>query len=44
MHIKFGRGTILAIDGDEINKMATIRFQEGEKKLLLKFAKLSLIK
>jgi DNA helicase-2/ATP-dependent DNA helicase PcrA len=44
MHIKFGRGKILAIDGDEINKMATIRFQEGEKKLLMKFAKLSLIK
>lgn len=44
MHGKFGRGTILQVEGNDMNRMATIRFQEGEKKLLLKFAKLTLIK
>lgn len=44
MHGKFGRGTIIQVEGNDMNRMATIRFQEGEKKLLLKFARLTLIK
>lgn len=44
MHARFGKGTIVAIDGNDTNKTATIRFEgEGEKKLLLKFAKLKIV-
>jgi len=44
MHGKFGRGIILRVEGNDMNRTATIRFEEGEKKLLLKFARLTLIK
>jgi DNA helicase-2/ATP-dependent DNA helicase PcrA len=44
MHARFGKGTIVSIDGsNDMNKMATIKFDEGEKKLLLKFAKLKIV-
>ena len=43
-HIKFGKGKILSIEGINGNKTATIFFQNiGQKKLLLKFAKLKVI-
>lgn len=44
MHGKFGRGTIIEVEGNDMNRMAIIRFQEGEKKLLLKFARLTIVK
>ena len=44
-HQKFGFGKILAMEGANDGKMATIFFQNaGQKKLLLKFAKLSIVK
>lgn len=44
VHSRFGKGIIQSIDGNEQNKMATIHFEsEGEKKLLLKFAKLKIL-
>ncbi|MGB5990456.1 MAG: UvrD-helicase domain-containing protein [Marinifilaceae bacterium] len=44
-HQRFGRGTILNIEGANMNKKASIKFENfGEKQLLLKFAKLKIIK
>lgn len=44
-HGRFGKGKIVSIDGNGDNKMATIQFEsEGEKKLLLKFAKLNIVR
>jgi len=43
-HHQFGEGTIVAIEGVEPNQKATVHFDsEGEKKLLLKFARLQII-
>lgn len=43
-HIKFGKGKILQIEGYAGNKKAIVFFQSvGQKKLLLKFAKLKII-
>lgn len=43
-HQKFGFGKILALEGNNESKMATIDFiKAGQKKLLLKFAKLSIV-
>ncbi|MCZ2443928.1 MAG: UvrD-helicase domain-containing protein [Flavobacteriales bacterium] len=39
-HERFGEGTILTLDGILPNQTATIRFDDGEKRLLLKYAKL----
>ncbi len=45
MHARFGKGKIVSIDGNGDSKMATIKFEkDGEKKLLLKFAKLQVVK
>jgi DNA helicase-2/ATP-dependent DNA helicase PcrA len=45
VHARFGKGKIVSIDGNGDNKMATIRFEkDGEKKLLLKFAKLQVVR
>ncbi|MBN1387781.1 MAG: UvrD-helicase domain-containing protein [Bacteroidales bacterium] len=42
-HERFGRGTILSIDGEAPNTTALVVFDDsGEKKLLLRFAKLRL--
>jgi DNA helicase II / ATP-dependent DNA helicase PcrA len=43
LHNRFGRGKVLGIDGGT-NKVATINFEGiGEKKIMLKFAKLGLV-
>ena len=45
LHERFGTGTITNITGESMDQKATIVFDNaGEKKLLLKFAKLQLIK
>jgi DNA helicase-2/ATP-dependent DNA helicase PcrA len=44
-HQRFGRGKVLAVDGMGVNKKATVFFANvGQKQLLLKFAKLTLLK
>jgi DNA helicase-2/ATP-dependent DNA helicase PcrA len=43
-HEKFGTGKVTAMDGTGVNKVATIFFPTfGEKKIMLKFAKLKII-
>ncbi|XOD69394.1 MAG: ATP-dependent helicase [Flavobacteriales bacterium AspAUS03] len=43
-HVRFGRGEVIDIQGRDQDKIALIRFQQvGEKKLLLRFAKLNII-
>jgi len=43
-HSRFGRGQVMNIEGQGSNKKATIKFEgTGEKKLLLKFAKLKIL-
>jgi DNA helicase-2/ATP-dependent DNA helicase PcrA len=40
-HERFGRGTIISIEGQPPNTTATVEFDNnGSKKLLLRFAKL----
>ena len=44
-HSKFGSGKIIEISGENINKKATIFFEGvGQKQLLLRFAKLEIVK
>ncbi len=46
MHMKFGEGTILSIDGNSSNKIARINFDEienEEKRIVLRFAKLQIL-
>ena len=44
-HQKFGFGKIISLEGNNDAKMATINFDKaGQKKILLKFAKLSIVK
>ena len=46
LHIKFGKGTILNIEGSSTNKVARIKFDEiedEEKRIVLRFAKLQII-
>lgn len=44
LHDRFGRGEVISIEGDPDNAKAVIKFEnEGEKKLLLKFAKLKVL-
>jgi len=44
-HSRFGKGKVLNMDGEFPNKKATVFFQSaGQKQLLLKFAKLRIIK
>lgn len=43
-HSKFGKGKVLELEGDAPNTMATIYFPSaGQKKLILKFAKLTIL-
>jgi DNA helicase-2/ATP-dependent DNA helicase PcrA len=43
-HNRFGQGKIIGIDGPAGQKTATVLFNEsGEKRLLLKFAKLEIV-
>lgn len=45
MHEKFGEGKVVNIEGSGINKIASIMFgQFGVKKIMLKFAKLKILK
>jgi len=44
-HLRFGKGEVKSMEGNEPNKKATILFDKvGEKQLLLKFAKLRILK
>lgn len=44
VHERFGKGTIISIEGEPPNRTATVEFkEEGRKKLLLRFAKLKKI-
>ncbi len=44
-HLRFGKGKVTGIEGQEPNRKASIKFdQVGEKQLLLKFAKLRILK
>lgn len=46
LHLKFGKGTVLSIDGGAANRVATIRFEhldQPEKRIMLKFAKLQIV-
>ncbi len=42
-HERFGVGVVTEFEGDGANLKASIKFQSGEKKLLLRFAKLKLL-
>jgi len=43
-HQRFGKGEVINIEGEGSNKKATIKFEtSGNKKLLLKFAKLTIL-
>ena len=43
-HAKFGKGKVIAVEGDDSNKKATVFFAGiGQKQLLLKFAKLKIL-
>ncbi len=46
LHLKFGKGKVLAIDGNAPNRVATIFFEQisnPERKIMLKFAKLQIL-
>ncbi len=44
IHQRFGKGTVLELEGSSPNKKATVDFEEvGSKSLLLKFAKLQIL-
>ncbi|OJV23744.1 MAG: ATP-dependent DNA helicase [Bacteroidetes bacterium 37-13] len=45
IHEKFGEGKVIAMDGQAANRVATIFFEGfGQKKIMLKFAKLKILK
>ena len=45
LHQKFGQGEVLKVEGIGPNKKATVLFDEcGSKQLMLKFAKLNILK
>ena len=46
LHLKFGEGKVISIEGGQANRIATIYFQgidNPEKKIMLKFAKLQVL-
>ena len=47
IHLKFGQGKVLGVDGGKDNRIATIHFadlvEEPQKKIMLKFAKLQIV-
>lgn len=46
LHLKFGEGRVVKIDGGATNRMATIMFEkidQPEKRIMLKFAKLQIL-
>lgn len=45
LHAKFGQGTVTKVEGSGPNKKATVMFDDcGQKQLMLKFAKLNILK
>lgn len=47
LHLKFGKGTILSVEGAKENKVAAIRFEGDdveERRIVLKFARLQVLK
>lgn len=41
LHSKFGKGIVLAVEGEGINRIATIQFEDyGTKKIMLRYAKI----
>ena len=45
LHDRFGKGKVIELNGDYPNTKATVFFASaGQKQLLLKFAKLQLVK
>lgn len=46
LHLQFGRGRIISIDGARENRVATIQFDDGdmsERRIMLRFAKLQIV-
>jgi len=46
LHLQFGRGKIVSIDGARENRVATIHFEDGadsERRIMLRFAKLQIV-
>jgi DNA helicase II / ATP-dependent DNA helicase PcrA len=46
LHLKFGEGKVMAVDGANDNRVATIDFQQADeprKRIMLKFAKLQIL-
>lgn len=46
LHMQFGKGRVLAIDGARDNRVATIHFSDGddsERRIMLRFAKLQIV-
>ena len=46
LHLQFGKGRIMSIDGARENRVATIHFEEGaesERRIMLRFAKLQIV-
>jgi DNA helicase-2/ATP-dependent DNA helicase PcrA len=46
LHMQFGKGKVVAIDGARENRVATIQFDEGEdneRRIMLRFAKLQIV-
>ncbi len=46
MHLKFGQGEVLSVDGERDNKVATIKFSQldnPERRIMLRFAKLQIL-
>jgi DNA helicase-2/ATP-dependent DNA helicase PcrA len=46
LHLQFGRGKIIAIDGARENRVATIHFEDTddkERRIMLRFAKLQIV-
>lgn len=42
-HQRFGEGLVTKVDGQGANKKASVKFKEGEKQLILRFARLQII-
>ena len=42
-HQRFGEGVVTKVDGQGPNKKASVKFKEGEKQLILRFARLQII-
>ena len=46
LHLKFGKGKVVTVEGKNDGRVATIRFDqigEVEKRIMLKFAKLQIL-